>query len=412
MSDQLPIWPPPSDGRQFSHVDPYAMAAYRPADGRWRRMPSPRVLLATGAAVALVIAVAVGAVVIAGGGGQGPAGRLASSGAPMVAPTSTTAAPTSATTPLPPTTEAPATTTTAPVATTTLPPALPTQSLVTPAVEQRVVETTWQSFATAFATGDAATIAANSTPAVQQAVIGTVHCGCGGWPVASTVVNYSAPPQKAYPLYFFAELQGQDFNGEALMKEVAFSQSGAGRPWLVSYLGAFIKGSPVFGTDSSQFMTGAASPVPWPLAQAPGQFAAWFQQLDQTGTPPPLPAHWLESNVMKENAVGSQSTVVNDRALGYTDTFSHSIAGTSPLFAIPGGQVVFATLTLTRTVTPPAGHTITQPADRSTWGQLLAPGSYHRLVFHETIDIALGETTSGTIIQLTNLGGPYSITGS
>jgi hypothetical protein len=33
-------------------------------------------------------------------------------------------------------------------------------------------------------------------------------------------------------------------------------------------------------------------------------------------------------------------------------------------------------------------------------------------VLRETIDIGLAEDTSGTISQVTNLGGPYSITGS
>jgi hypothetical protein len=74
--------------------------------------------------------------------------------------------------------------------------------------------------------------------------------------------------------------------------------------------------------------------------------------------------------------------------------------------------VIFAALTVTRELTATAGHPITQPSNRSTWGQLLPPGTYHQLVFHETIDITLAESTTGTISQLTNLGGPYSITGN
>jgi hypothetical protein len=309
------------------------------------------------------------------------------------------------------------TTSTTATTSTTIPPPITAApsvggSSLTSAMEQQVVRTTWKNFATAFATGDTATLAATSTPSVQQVITGTFHCGCGGWPVASTVVNYSAPIEKSYPYYFFAELQGQDFNGQPLMKEVAFSEAGPAQPWLVSYLGSYVNGQPVFGTASSDSVTGAPTPVPEPIDQAPSQFAAWFQQLDQTGTQPPLPSHWIETNVMKEEAAGSLSQYQSDQAYRYTDTYSHSISATSPTFGLPGGQLIFASLGVTRTVTPAAGQVIVQPSDRSPWGQLLAPGNYHQLTLKETIDICLGESQSGSITQLTNLGGPYSVTGS
>lgn len=285
-------------------------------------------------------------------------------------------------------------------------------SLVTRAIEQQVIATTWKRFATAFATGDTATIAATATPEVQQAVVGTFHCGCGGWPTASTVVNYSAPIQRSYPLFLFAELQGQDFNSQPLRKEVAFSQSGPGRPWLVAYLGDYVDGSPVFGTASSTSVNGRPYDVAEPLSAAPGQFSAWFQQLDESGITPPLPAHWEETPVMSQIADGSAQGYASDQAEGYSDSWSHSIASMSPAFGIPGGQVIFADLRVHRVVTGSASQPIVQPADRSTWGQLLVPGTYHRLVFEETIDICLGESTTGTITQITNLGGAYSVTGS
>lgn len=208
-------------------------------------------------AATLAVALIVAAIVGTGGGGHRVDNAADSSS--TSGPT-TSVASTSTTVPLPATTDVAPSTTLAPVEASV--PAAATnpsqsfappsgQSLVTPALEQQIVQTTWKTFATGFATGDTNSVDATSTPSVQQAVTGTFHCGCGGWPVASTTVNYSAPEQTNYPLYFYAELQGQDFNGQPMVKEAAFSQAATGQAWPLAYLGAYVNGSPVFGTASS-----------------------------------------------------------------------------------------------------------------------------------------------------------------
>jgi hypothetical protein len=74
--------------------------------------------------------------------------------------------------------------------------------------------------------------------------------------------------------------------------------------------------------------------------------------------------------------------------------------------------VVFASLEATETLSAKGTDLIVQPQDRSTYGQLLPPGRYHKVVFQRIDDVMFGEAADGIITMLTNVGGPYLVTGS
>ena len=101
----------------------------------------------------------------------------------------------------------------------TVPPSAPAPApapdLVTPAVEQQVLATTWTSFSVAFAEDDTTTMATESTPAAYAAAEGSLLCGCKPWPTAYASVSFSAPPQSSYPASFLAEFAGTDYDGAA-----------------------------------------------------------------------------------------------------------------------------------------------------------------------------------------------------
>ncbi|HXQ75943.1 MAG TPA: hypothetical protein VN791_05550 [Acidimicrobiales bacterium] len=298
-----------------------------------------------------------------------------------------------------------------PVGTTLAPPPAPTSGpLVTPQVEQEVVATTWQAFATAFAEDDVADIEATSTPSVQQMVTGWFSCGCTPWPVASTQVSYSAPPQTSYPLSFMAELDGTLYDGTPLDKQAVFTQAAPTAPWLVAYVGSYTGGEPVLGTWGTSLQA-AAPPVPSDITAAPQELADFFQVVDQAGMVPALPPGFVDDTYLKQTVSQAQQDVDNRAQLHQEVTLTHTIEQISPVFASTGGDVVCADMTLSSVTTSARGGSLVQSPDYHPWGHLLAPGSYPAVTDLERYDVCFFEDESGTIQLFSDMGGPYSLSG-
>lgn len=291
------------------------------------------------------------------------------------------------------------------------PPPAPTSGpLVTPPVEQQVVATTWQAFAAAFAEDDVANLEATSTPSVQRVILGWFSCGCQPWPLASSAASYSAPPQTAYPLWFYAELQGTTYDATPLDKQAVFTQAAPTAPWLVAYVGSYVGGSPILGTPGINEQSPAPA-VPTDITQAPGAFAAFFQTFDQTGKMPPLPAGFVDDTFLQQIIAQGKGSLENDANEHQKIVFHHAVVSMSPVFASIGGDVVCAALDTNGDVTTKSGAPIVQPPDYSQWGHLLAPGSYSSVTQDQEFDVCFFEATDGSIQLYSNMGGPYRITG-
>jgi len=392
-----PSWPPPGQGDPAGTGDPYssqlpASSPRRRSSGFWAPVGVCAGLLAVAVAVASVVAV----------DDRDSTGTLKSSGvAPITAPpvSTTLAGPAPPTNLLPPYVPAPLNIKASP-------------GSLTPAVEQRVIRTTWTTFATAFATNDLSGMQATSTKEVQRAIAGNFDCGCGAWPTANTAINYSAPAQDSYPLYFMAEMSGRDYDGTPLVKEVAFMQAAPNQPWLVAFIGAYVNSGPIFGTANNQFVTASGDTMSDNVINAGSELADYLDQADQTNTQPPTPQSWYTTDVLTEitqDTLSGHRTHLSD---GFQDAYSRRDIDQSAMFVVPGGKVQFATMETAIVVIDPNGRGIVQPQDRSTWGNLLAPGTYHQIVLHLTDQECFGETSTGQITLQTSFGGDYSMTGS
>ncbi len=288
-------------------------------------------------------------------------------------------------------------------------------SLITAAIEQQVVATTWTGFSTAFADGDRTGIAQYTTAEADQAIDGSFDCGCPPWPTAYTSVSFSAPPQSSYPISFLAEFVGVNYDNSPLTKEVVFSQGSPGAPWLIAHLGSFVNGEPI--SDLSSNVSAAPPAVPTLITQVPETFATYFNTLDNTGKPPtPRPPGFSSNNYLSEVIGQSEQAYLTETAGGYKDVNAHAVGSVSPAFAVEeNGQIEAVELCfyldISTTVTRTNGSPVVQRADRSTFGNLLAPGSYSSLHETQTEDNCVSESITGTSYLLTNLGGISLITG-
>jgi len=279
---------------------------------------------------------------------------------------------------------------------------------VTPTVENEVMATTWKTFAAAFAEDDTSSLAAVSTPEVQETVAGYFSCGCTPWPAAVSSVSFAAAPQTTYPLSFLAEVEGNDYDGKTLTKEVVFNQTGAGQPWLVAFLGYYIGGTPLLGATPTNLLQ-APSALPQNPASLAQEYASFFQEVDQTDRLPALPSGFVQGSVEQQLVTGSLQGDAYDLAHNLANRYTHRVAAISSVFPAPEGDLVCSTIEMTDVETPTAGTVITQPADQSTWGDLLAPGTYQSLTSRATDQPCFYELTDGSVYLVTDMGGPFAL---
>lgn len=297
--------------------------------------------------------------------------------------------------------------------TTTTAPAAPGTGLVNPSVEQSVVTKIWDPFAAAFAEDDLSVMQSMTTNAAYLSITGAYNCGCPPWPRAYTSVSFSAPPQSTYPLIFWAELQGTNYDGTPLTKEVLFTEASASAPWLIAYIGAYSDGPPILGTSTNTSQ--AASSVPTSTASVGNTFAQFFETVDSGGEAIGLP-NFAPNDLLNELTSGSQTEYGNTIGAGWTQTTTHTVAATSPSMPIPESQGggVFACFVMAeqRVVTGTASNPVVQPADYSWFTHLLAPGSYSSVTSESRFEVCFDETPAGLITINTNEGGPFSVTGT
>jgi hypothetical protein len=96
---------------------------------------------------------------------------------------------------------------------------------------------------------------------------------------------------------------------------------------------------------------------------------------------------------------------------GLRDKFTHSIDGVSPVFATDdGGALLCFVVNVDDDVTSANGSPVVQAADRSSWGNWLAPGSYSTINLDADTEACIAKVPESGIFQAASAGGDYNST--
>jgi hypothetical protein len=119
-----------------------------------------------------------------------------------------------------------------------------------------------------------------------------------------------------------------------------------------------------------------------------------------------MPTGFASDNILSEAVSGSESQYPNGVAAGLTNRYTHSIDATSSTFPVrnDGTELCFA-MRIGDDVSSGDGAPIVQPANRSTWGQDIAPGAYHQLDFVRESENCLVTGPGNPIYLIADGGG-------
>ena len=289
----------------------------------------------------------------------------------------------------------------------------PPGELVTQAVAQNVLATTWSGYAQAMVAGDRGSLRALTTPSALNDSIATLDCGCLNGPMTYTTSAVSAPRQSTYPVTFMAGLSGTGYNQLSHTWWVVFTKPSATTPWVIASIAGYTGGGGLDGFTA--YSDAAPATVPFPLQDAAQAYVDYFQGLDTTHDPGTgLPAHYAHDNIL-DSEVGDTTQIRQRRvADGLHETFTHAVDQVSPVFAqvIDGslyGAMECFSVRSTDVVTPTGSAPIVQPADEQEWGLLVPPGSYASLTFTQEDDSCVEESLTSGITLDSESGGTYAI---
>jgi hypothetical protein len=267
-------------------------------------------------------------------------------------------------------------------------------------------QATWPGFAQGFAQQNFTTMRKYATPEMVQAVIGSYGCGCGPWPAKSPTVRFSFPTEHQYPLSFLAEIPGTEYDGSPLGREVVFSEADSTAPWRVTYMVAFSGTRSYLGPSALR----APPRMRFHITIVGGQFASFFQTVVNTGVPSP-DDNWPQTGSVKDEVDRYLQIKASIEQLGDTQQITFAPTDHSIAFAASSGDIMCGVIHASALVTTPPGMPTVQPADRSLWGTLLAPGSYSTLTKSGTHDYCFLARRSGLTSPISFLGGTYQIVG-
>jgi hypothetical protein len=278
----------------------------------------------------------------------------------------------------------------------------------------------WQYRQLALSTGDPKAlplIESGPLLAVDRALCAS---SCAAEQKIGDVVDYSpiVALQATWPATFVASVVYSGFCGQLCVDTFVVVQQRRGAPWRMSLYVAY-SGQDALETSSSGPLTEAGVPSPPPGAPVDflqADYARYLQSLAVTGRPPsstPLARNFFTgSQILKDIGIppdGLDSTHVSR----ITTTFAAgplSDAEFAVDFDVTG---LCGTYTWTTTVLPLAGQMLTQPADRSSYGPVLVPGTYASIDLHGIgmvcFDISSAENQP--INAVGNLAGVVSGTG-
>jgi hypothetical protein len=288
----------------------------------------------------------------------------------------------------------------------------PPGDLVTPAIAQDVLASTWAGFAHSMLSDDRGSLGIYTTPSAFNDSIATLNCGCLPGPMTYSTTAISTPPQSSYPLSFMAGLSGLGYNQQSQTWWVVFSKTSATTPWVIAFFASYAEGN---GLDG--FTSNSASPitVQYPLTGAPQAYVDFFQNLDSTGSAgTDAPVDFAQNNILNTEVSISTELDQKRKADGLRDTFTHSVDQVSPIFAqVVDGSVVGAmecfSMKVVDDVASADGSPVVQPSDQAAWGYQIPPGSYSELDFSQEDAACVEESATSGITLTSNSGGDYAI---
>jgi hypothetical protein len=272
---------------------------------------------------------------------------------------------------------------------------------------RQAFDTTWPSFSSGFAHKNLAKVNRNSTGEMEQAVVGYYSCGCATWVLHDYTVRFSVPIEQQYPLSFLAEVAGLDVQHQGMVEEVVLTKSGPSDRWRVAYMVAYEEESRFLGSSALR----AAPPMPFDITRVGTELSHFFQTIVNTGTPPaddswPLTGP-LKQQVYHDLGVKQLIEEEGDSQQSIFVPTDHSSA-----FSYPSGDIMCGAIDSSALITTPTGYVTVQPANRSNWGSLLAPGAYSSLTKTGVEDYCFTATTGGLTTPISFFGGINKIVGS
>lgn len=283
-------------------------------------------------------------------------------------------------------------------------------AIISESIAQKAFKTTWTGFAEAFATGNRQSLEKYADQGVQQAVAGWYQCGCGPWPSAYNAVALTAPPQAAYPVSFMAEIHERDYDLTPLGIDAIFTKGSAHAPWLVSYLVNFVPGTGSIPNLNGTSIGETPPQIPFDVTIVGGQFASFFTTVFDTCN---IPAKsWPQTGSMAEETNKILDDCQDLSLLGLKESLTYRATVHSPAFALPGGDFMCGEIRWNSVITTSTGKPVVQPADQSTFGAQLAPGSYMSVTNHGVKDACWFADTMGAAHPVSFFGGVYSRVGN
>jgi hypothetical protein len=266
---------------------------------------------------------------------------------------------------------------------------------------------TWPGFSSGLASGNTQELDDFVTPEMLQAVIGWYNCGCGGESMSKpTTVHLSVPVEHQYPFTFLAEVSTPYAKGGPSVQEVVISKASDSQHWRVAYMVQYVGTSTYLGPSAIR----SAPRVPFNTNVIGAQWASFFESMVNTGSPPPdlnIPV----TRSVKQEVDHYASVALLIELQGDSQRMTFDATDHSTAFAYPGGDIICGAIHSTQLVTAPPGSSVVQPADRSSYGPLLLPGSYASVVKNGTHDYCVTVTTAGLENPVTFLGGVYQTVG-
>ncbi len=160
---------------------------------------------------------------------------------------------------------------------------------------------------------------------------------------------------------------------------------------------------------------GASQVVPAP--QAPfdvkivgSQFATFFEDMADSGNPPPGPT-WPLTGALRQDVEDNAQTEQNIVEGGASAHMTFSTLNSSVPFAYPGGDIICGSLKSTLSAQSAPNEPMSQSAKRSPWGPLLAPGSYSSVVEYGVHDFCATISLDGVVTPISFFGNAYEKVG-
>jgi hypothetical protein len=285
-------------------------------------------------------------------------------------------------------------------------------SLLTATVAEQVVKEVWPAFVAAANSGSAAGLAAVATPDAADEALGWHVYGWGNEFATYTHLEVTAPPEPSYPLTFLAEIDQPHNPGAAAIRLAVFGKRSAAADWLISFLSGYggTNRTVAVMSPASLFATAAPTPELAPSGYALEQMISLFDAVRDTGQVPPTNG-WYSVTQQADGVLTAYSDYLAANysvyaGLGDRASAHYTVANYSRSYSTLDGVLVCATIAGSVALRPPPGGTLDQPVRGSTYGPVVAAGSYREITFLSIVDVCLA-SLSNEIDVVALMGSPY-----